>query len=290
MGVIKYISLPEEKRKKIDDSIRKERVYWRKKITEAYNDLINSIVELKEVTNPTKEDINELVGHFNMTVMPKDFKKKMLDALNPDKCKGVPLYGDGFTEEMKDLKTEIKDNGKDKNASNTVKKLRRLVLMNLLTEFGFTKEMRIKLGKDNLPDDKGQVPDDPTVDNITDDTMWQAYVKSLSGVPNLERDKWSTLGGALKGAFDEAKSDQWKKIAFWKDLAEKKTWGEGKNGSILFASGDNTYQMKNDELKVVTPLTSDIKHLSNANATLDNKDKKTLQGFIEKLQKAMLKY
>ena len=278
-----YINLPKEEQKKIDDHIREERAYWKKKVTDAYNDLINSIVELKEVTNPTKEDINELVGHFNMTVMPKDFKKKMLNALNPDKCKGVPLYGDGFTEEMKNLETEIIDNGENKKASNTVKMLRRIVIINLLKEFGFTKDTRIK-------DKNGNLPDDPTVDNITDDGIWKAYVESLNGVPKLEKDKWSTIGGALKGAFDEAKSDQWKKIAFWKDLAEKKTWGEGKNGSILFASGDNTYQMKNDELKVVTPLTSDIKHLSNANATLDNKDKKTLQGFIEKLQTAMLKY
>ena len=47
--------------------------------------------------------------------------------------------------------------------------------------------------------------------------------------------------------------------------------------------------MNGDKFEAITPLKSDIKYLSNANTTLDKKEKKTIQGFIEKLQTAMLK-
>ena len=167
--------------------------------------------------------------------------------------------------------------------------MRRLVIINLLEEFGFNKDTRIKLNDKNEPSETGTVPDNPTAATVADPDVWGAYVKSLNGVPKLEKDKWSTIGGALKGAADEALDEQKKKVAFWKDLAEKKTWGEGKNGCILFASGDKTYNMNGDKFKAITPLKSDIKYLSNANTTLGKKEKKTIQGFIEKLQTAMLK-
>jgi hypothetical protein len=235
---------------------------------------------------PTKEDINKLVGHFNMTVMPKDFKDKILKAFDPEKLKDVPFY---TTIDDTNKKLNSKIDGVITEDNGLVITLRRLVMINLLEEFGFNKDTRIKLNDKNEPSETGSVPENPTATTVLNSKVWEGYVKSLNGVPKLEKDKWSTIGGALKGAVDEALDEQKKKIAFWKDLAEKKTWGEGKNGCILFASGDKTYNMNGDKFKAITPLKSDIKYLSNANTTLDKKEKKTIQGFIEKLQTAMLK-
>ena len=270
---------------KVKKGIIDERKLLRKDIMRSLNKTRKLIYEATHL-KPTKEDINKLVGHFNMTVMPKDFKDKIIKAFDQEKLKDVPLYTkmDDSTKKMKSkIEAAIKEN------SGLVIVLRRLVIINLLEEFGFNKDTRIKLNDKNEPSETGTVPDNPTAATVADPDVWGAYVKSLNGVPKLEKDKWSTIGGALKGAVDEALDEQKKKIAFWKDLAEKKTWGEGKNGCILFASGDKTYNMNGDKFKAITPLKSDIKYLSNANTTLGKKEKKTIQGFIEKLQTAMLK-
>ena len=63
---------------------------------------------------------------------------------------------------------------------------------------------------------------------------WAAYVNSLSGVPPIDAPS-KTLGGALKGALSSAWEDQKDKMKFWKGISERKTWGDGKNGQILFA-------------------------------------------------------
>lgn len=266
--------------------IIEDRKDLRKRVMDAHNVLRRHVYEMMHL-NPTKEEINKLVGHFNMTVMPKDFKDKILKAFDHEKLKNVSYYTQ-VAESQKKLQSKIEGELTDNNVFLIT--LRRLVLINLLEEFGFKDDTRIPLNDQNLPHPEGKVPKTPTIDNVVGGDAWEAYVKSLSGVPSIEKDKWSTIGGALKGAFDEAKADQWKKIAFWKDLAEKKTWGEGKNGTILFASGDKTYNMNGDKFVAVTPLTSNIKYLSNASATLDSKEKETLQGFIEKIQDVLLKY
>lgn len=50
------------------------------------------------------------------------------------------------------------------------------------------------------------------------------------------------------------------KIMFWKDVPEIKTWGEGKNGQILFGSGNDTYALNEDKLEKVEPLESTVKN------------------------------
>ena len=269
----------------VKKGIINDRKLLRKDIMRSLNKTRKLIYEATHL-KPTKEDINKLVGHFNMTVMPKDFKDKILKAFDPEKLKDVPFY---TTIDDTNKKLNSKIEGAIKENDGLVLILRRLVMINLLEEFGFNKDTRIKLNDKNEPSETGSVPENPTVTTVVNSKVWEGYVKSLNGVPKLEKDKWSTIGGALKGAADEALDEQKKKVAFWKDLAEKKTWGEGKNGCILFASGDKTYNMNGDKFEAITPLKSDIKYLSNANTTLDKKEKKTIQGFIEKLQTAMLK-
>ena len=282
----KQLPLPTtELYKKICKGIVDERIKSRKGVVKSHNILREHVYELKLMNlKPTKEDINKEVGHFNMTVMPKDFKDNLLKAFDPETHDNIK----GLFECSADQKKLVKIC--EKIDETQEKKLRRLVAINLLEEFGFKDDMRKEVVVN--PEDDNPKPEKiakPTADTVTGD-IWGNYVKSLNGVPKLEKDKLSTIGGALKGAFDEAKSDQWKKIAFWKDLAEKKTWGEGKNGRILFASGEKTYQMKDDQFSAVTALESNIKYLSNGSATLDSKEKKTLQGFIEKIQKVLLKF
>lgn len=271
------------------DNVKKGIIEDRKKLRADIMKSLNKMRKLiYEATHlkPTKEDINKLVGHFNMTVMPKDFKDKIIKAFDPEKLKDVPFYTT-VDDSKKTLKSKI--DGVLTDNDDLVITLRRLVMINLLEEFGFNDGTRLKLDNDNKPSENGAVPEKPTVATVLNAKAWGAYVRSLNGVPKLEKDKLSTIGGALNNAVSSAWDEQKNKMMFWKGLAERKTWGEGKNGSILFASGEKTYSMKNDRFKAVEPLTSEIKYLGNANITLEDKEKKTLQGFIEKLQLAMYK-
>ena len=167
--------------------------------------------------------------------------------------------------------------------------LRRLVMINLLEEYGFKDDTRRKL-KEGSPDPKGIVPQKPNVDNVNSDA-WAEYVNSLSGVPPIGALEKLSLGGALKGALTSAASEQLDKMKFWKGISERKTWSDGKNGQILFATSKDTFCMNDNGIGVLpSPIEASISKPSDANNILGDTEKETLEGYVEKLRKALRQY
>ena len=258
----------------------------KEKVVMAYNQLRKHIYELTHHA-PTEQDIAIAFGHLKSTTIPEDYQKKVLAAFDPKKLNEVPLYTQ-VDEKSKDLEGEFY--GEVKASFKEVILLRRLVMINLLEELGFVKDTRRKLDDQGRADPKGTVPEKPTAESLTDDT-WAAYVNSLSGVPPIDALKKTTLGGALKGAVSSAWEDQKDKMKFWKGISERKTWSDGKNGQILFAASENTFSMKdNGTIEEVTSFEQSISKPSDANNIIDDKNKKSLEGFVEKLRKALSKY
>lgn len=251
-------------------------------ITEEFNTLRKNIFELTHL-ELTKQDVDKEFGHFILRQMPKDYKKKVLTAFSKAKS------GIEFSDEDKELNglMELSDDG--------IKYMRRQVVMNLLEEFGFKDDMRrpIQIDGNILP----SVPAKPDGDNmdegngnsIMNDECWNNYVNSLSGVPPLGKDL-TAVGGALLNAVSSGLEAEKNKLTFWKGAAEIKTWGEGKNGQILFGSGKDTYALKDNQFEKVESLKSSITSLSDASDGLDDDDKKSLQGFVEQLRDVLLKF
>ena len=259
----------------------------KEKVVMAYNQLREHIYELQHHTL-TEQDIAIAFSHLKSPTIPKDYQKKVLAAFDPKKLEKVPYYTEEIDEPLKNLDSKI--DREPTATDDVVIKLRRLVIINLLEEFGFKNSTRAKLNKINMPDPKGEVPDKPTADTVLDTIVWRKYLRSLSGVPTIDALKKTTLGGALKDAVKGAASDQLDKIKFWKGISERKNWGDGKNGQILFTAGQDTYCMDDHGIAQVTSFESSITLPSDINKVIGDKNKESLEGFVEKLREALRKY
>ena len=85
--------------------------------------------------------------------------------------------------------------------------------------------------------------------------------------------------------------DQKDKMKFWKGISERKTWSDGKNGQILFATSKDTFCMNDNGIGVLpSPIEASISKPSDANNIIGDKNKESLEGFVEKLREALRKY
>ena len=263
------MKLPQEQMANEKKKIINKRKKHKKNVLEACNALRHSIYEL---THPVvkKKDIDKAFGSFNKTIMPKDFKNKIITALSPDKC--AAIYGSDKFKNFQSLGGEFIFTENQKTT------LRRLAAINLLEEFGF---------KDNTR--TGGVAK-PTAENVCDIIVWGQYVGSLSGLPPIGKDL-STVGGALANAVTSSFDAQVDKLKFWQGALERKTWGEGQNGQILFASGaTDTYALNSANFERVETLKPNVISLREDSNSLTDREKNSISGFMEKLRKVLLEY
>lgn len=258
------------------DAALAQRKEKRKNVVTAFNELRKHIYELTHLA-PTANDIETALGSVKLPTMPKDYKKKVLAAFDPKKLEKDLYYIVNDGDKALDQKIDIQQAmGVDAII------LKRLALINLLEEFGFKDDTRRKL-RDGWPDPNGTVPPKPTIENLSDDT-WAAYVNSLSGIPPMDKDL--SLGGALKGALSSALEDQKDKMKFWKGISERKTWGDGKNGKILFATSKDTFCINDNGIEALpSPIESNVSKPSDANRVLSDNDKQTLEAFMDELRR-----
>lgn len=258
--------------------IMDDRKKSKKEILDTCNQLRHTIYEL---THPAveKKDIDKVFGSFNKTIMPKDFKNKIITAFSKDKC--PDLYAQFNDADFRKL-------GRETMFDLPLKKMRRLVAINLLEEFGFKDENRKKIfskRKGNL-----EKPPKPTLQVIGVDETWSRYVTSLDGLPPLGNDL-STVGSVLANAVTSSAAAQLDKLKFWQGALERKTWGEGKDGQILFASGaTDTYALNSANFERVETLKPTVTSLSDLNKSLTDKEKMSVAGFMFKLREVLMKF
>ena len=264
----------------LKENVVEQRKNRRKKILKDINQLRKNVYILTHL-EPVKTDVDKVFGHYIYTAMPKDYKKKFLTAISKEKCPKARFYD--ITDDDKKLEAEIS------SGMLNVRYLQRLVAMNVLDEFGFTDDMRIPIILDyNLNiKDKPEKPKADTIDtatkgNIMHEDTWQNYVDSLRGTPPIGQDL-STIGAALKGALKGALDERLDNLNLKKSFDERKLWGEGKNGQILFGSGKTTYALEGNSFKPIEVLESSIK----SSMDLDDKEKDAIQHFVSKIQQKL---
>ena len=256
----------------------------KKDVLNAYNVVRKNIYKITH-RMPTENDIATAINQFNnLPAMPKDYKKKVLAAFDPEKLTDAP---------DKELKNQI--SGALTADSPEVKLLRRLVIINLLEEFGFKDDTRIKLNENNQPAINGKVPEKPTAASLSGelgDAKWAAYVQSLSGVPPITGPlKEPTKGDIMKDAFVGTFKDEFSKKKFWSAISERKNWSDGKKGKILFATSKDTFCMNENGIGVLSsPLESSTSKPSDANLVLGDQEKQTIQGFVNQMKRTLANY
>ena len=134
------------------------------------------------------------------------------------------------------------------------------------------------------------MPPTPTAANVMAPGVWSNYVTSLNGLPPLGKDL-STVGSVLANAVTSSAAAQLDKLKFWQGALERKTWGEGKDGQILFASGTtDTYAMQNANFERVETLEPTVTSLSYASDGLSGREKFSIAAFLLKLREVLLEY
>lgn len=285
-----------EKRTAIRKDIYQKRVDARKKCLDTLNELRKAIFETTHV-ELKRAKVSELFGHVNPSGMPKDYKDKLVTALSKDKCSKARCYaGKDSDRALKSTFSAMPSNVVNLIFEKDVTYLKRVAAMNLLDEFGFKDDMRKKVGVDltAVPIKKGELPPKPKTDDPTNSAKgsimhyktWEAYINSLNAVPPIGKDK-STFGAALKdAAFGEFSQKFLKGLdSDWnvmKSFQEKKTWGEGKKGQILFAADRKTYALekeKFEEIQVLHPTVNGLEPESENDA---------IDGFLKKIKQSLL--
>ena len=247
-------------------------------VISAARDLRKAICDLYKL-EMKQEDVNK---HFSWywTTMPKDFKKKMLKAVSKEKCPNAPVY------KIRDRKKNL--SSRMRSMPNTQKYMKRLIAMNLLEELGFTDDMRKKVNGAVVAKPDASTLSPSTEGNIMHDVTWRTYVKSLSGVPPISK-ATDTLGGAVKGAVKGVIDDMYETANLKKSYHEWYAWGDGKKGSILIGSADDTFELRGNEFKKVEDvLKPSLKSLNGS--TLDDSEKEKVEAFVKKIKGALIKF
>ena len=257
----------------------------RQTILKEVNKLRKKIYYLSHV-EPDKIAVNEMFHSMIVEPMPKDYKKKLVTAFSKEKCQQFRLYN--ITDQDKKLEKEL-----DEVFGVEKVYMMRLVTMNLLEEFGFKDDTRMKLGADPsaIPPKQGELPPkpkadtkDPTqTDNILNDECWSKYIQSLNALPKIGFDI-TTVGGAIAGALEGEMNAALDKLKFWKGAAERGTWGNGMDGQILFGSGRETYYLAGEKIeKMNSKLKPTLTSMSAE--SMGNQDKQILTYWMAELKK-----
>ena len=275
-----------------------QRAKLRKECLDKLNEFRKAVYEATH-TELDRKKITRVFGHVNPTGMPKDYKEKLVTAMSREKCPKARCYEP--TDSDKELTvpfSNLNDITINIGFSYDIIYFRRVAAMNLLEEFGFKDDMRKKIGEDltSLPIKPGEVPPIPKTDSPIDASKgtvlhketWDNYVNSLNAIPPIGKDK-STFGAALKeAAFGEFSQKFLKGFdSDWnilKSHQEKKTWGEGKQGQILFAADRKTYALKNKELDPIEVLKPTL------NGMEPESENDAIDGFLKKIKESLLKF
>jgi hypothetical protein len=285
-----------KKRKAIREDIYQKRVDARKKCLDTLNELRKAIFETTHV-ELKRAKVSELFGHVNPSGMPKDYKDKLVTALSKDKCSKARCYaGKDSDRALKSTFSAMPSIVVNLIFEKDVTYLKRVAAMNLLDEFGFKDAPRKKVGVDltAIPPKTGEVPPVPKTDDPADSAKgsilhnktWEAYINSLNAVPPIGQDK-STLLGALKDAtvgtfmnkFANGADSEWNVM---KSFQEKKTWGEGKKGQILFAADRKTYALEKEKFEEIQVLHPTVNGLEPEN------ENDAIDGFLKKIKQSLL--
>ena len=209
--------------------IIEERKKAKTAVLQAANDLRKAIVKVLKY-EITEKDIDSSLGSFRWTTAPKDSKMKLLEAISKKKCNKFIMFDNSAIDKALSGSINVGD--------EIISKYKRFACLNLI------EGMKLDQKRANAENSQ-QPPEKPTMDNISDASVWVAFINSLKAVPELKSEDAPSpsLGGALKDAFVKPMKEGVAAMNLKKAYQEYLSWNDGNKGQILFGTGNNTYSV-----------------------------------------------
>jgi hypothetical protein len=245
---------------KTEDQKKQKALKFRKRIRESItstaNDLRKAVVELAAFIDKsyTRLEMTKKIGNIQTTNMPKNYKDAMTAAFSKDKL-GDTFYHKEKAGGRSTFAATLGNNG----LADELKALKHKAAMVLLEELGFKDEWRTKKlvvpNPSYDPNHPQAFPQNIEVNtekkfdenSLKDLLKWSYYVQSITSVPKLSPID-SKLAMAAEALLDTAKSAiDWEDMKFFAHPRDDNwSWGEAKQGGILFNYKGHTYNLKND--------------------------------------------
>ena len=261
-------------------------------ILKAANELRYAICSFLCVQDVPKGLIMNQFDVFKDYSVPMAFREALVKAFDKDKL-GDTLYFQKTFTGQKALTSKYDDHN---SLQDHRKALKRKAAVRLLDEMGFKDEWRKQVPVRSVPGvvvaPVGSVPAAPPAPpaplhpvprvfdeaDIIDANKWDDYVDSLNAVPKLSPVELKLVTEAKKSG--ESWAAGWNPF---KGAWENRSWGDAKNGSILFSFNENIYDLKREISQVSAPwkenLTSD-----------DDNDKHDVTSFLDGVRRIMKEF
>ena len=233
--------------------------------------------------------MKEFFNSQKITVSPDEAQEKLLAAACKESCPKSIVFSDYPAKEDQTDYRDLTVAYTIPVAEETY--LRRLIIFNLLKEFGIDKDTRRKIKLN--PGDKNETEiDDPNVDSkdnqgeksLLNDKYWKNFVNSLSGVPILKSTEETFSSRGLDFGKSLVKDSLGIDYEILKDLLNDHQWSEGKEGTILLGADEKTYEFKNKIFQEVETIQPTNQIFSEDTADLQDKAKNNLVKFINALR------
>ena len=282
--------------KKFILEMRKER---KQKVVEAANQVLKCVNKMRSLAPDTglvseSMDWGVMFGTFTWYV-PVDYIKKLKDAFKNEKCKDFKFYKYVYTDielelEGEDEARHIYEINDDRAGTESIdnfefeaKALKRRVALNFMESLGMLSQKAIsrRVEGDNIVQvgaDQAQVPPAPVTENdFKDDNKWSLYVESLefSDLKMMKREN----NIVTKTGLDILSS-----LKFWTPITEYYSWGNAKDGQILFGAG-KTFKL--EESGQISQVSSQYSTGKLVKADLLDDDLRKLEKFMEPLRTSL---
>ena len=229
---------------KVKEKIVEERNTYRTEILEAVNALRKAIIDFTAITELGDDYISGAIGAYQQKVTD-ELKKSIITAFNKNKL-GDSFFVQKIEDDAKKLENAYANNDA---LIDQRKKLKRKAATTMLEEMGFKDDWRGKYIIPGNPPQSENVPRKFDEKDLNDD-YWTKYVATIQNVPDLSAAELTALQKILKDVIDQLLEKK-KEVMFWKWNSENSSWGDAKNGEILFSSDANVYHFEKQNITEV---------------------------------------
>lgn len=237
--------------KKATEGVLARRKEAREKIIKAANELRQAIIDFKKIKEITAEDVTAKCATILDNNLPKDAKKKLIDAFDKTKLGDDVFYYKALTAEQKNFGIKYTDAAIKPHLVALERKVATLAIEGLGFEDGWrAKKPNPDYGVDGkaTKDIKAfDVPKKFAAAEIVDDQYWEDYVNSIVAVPPM-----NALESKALEEFKKKAKENLKALKFWESWQENDSYNL-KKGGIMFSSDCNVFNLNKNIESVPSP-------------------------------------
>lgn len=242
-----------------------KRTAKRAEVLKAANELRQAIIDFKKVPEITERDVKTSFKTVRDKNLPKNAEKCLVTAFTKSKLGDDVFYYKPLTEDQKKLENVYTEAALKPH----MVVLERKAAILAIEALGFKDEWREQVdnpdfGVEGKPTkDLKKIPKVErkfSAEELKSDTYWENYVKTIVAVPKLNAVEFKAFQEFKKKALDNLGD-----LKLWESWQENDSWGDAKNGGILFSSDSRIYDLKKNIEDVPSPFRENLTMDDNTN-------------------------